>query len=325
MDATKIRQLAKQVDDSLIAGNIYHILYTVRETNTDAFYDHKKELIKLLQDTIAREEADPALDPKGPDFIRRQQNREDIIKSMKRDLTQVRERNYSCDYSVDGVGFYMKQTLAHVSAEGKAGTPRTTTYVSDGKIMGTFYRGSSQGVIEPATERPRMPFAYWTEIAYQFSHDTLTSCVTVMPKLALAEDAGQLVITGERIFDGNQKTDLELRIDQATLMPARATLIFYDHQGRVHTEETKSWQYQDYAGVRLPKLVVDRYSETGLNGKLNVEKERVFTIVDFSPTPSDAKAAFAGLLKSNFSMYDEITGEHYLSGNPAQALDKLSK
>jgi len=30
-------------------------------------------------------------------------------------------------------------------------------------------------------------------------------------------------------------------------------------------------------------------------------------------------------LKSNFSMYDEITGEHYISGNPAQALDQLSK
>src|ERR1700761_9617237 len=83
MDAAKIRQLAKQIDDSLIEGKIYHILYSVRETNTDAFYNHKNELIKLLQDAMAKEAADPATDLKSPDYAARVQSRQDMIKSMK--------------------------------------------------------------------------------------------------------------------------------------------------------------------------------------------------------------------------------------------------
>lgn len=325
MDTSKIKQLAKQMDDALVQGHIYHIRYTVDETKTDSFYDHKKELIKLLQDAMAKDAADPAINPQGADAIKRLETRRSIIENIKRDMTQFRERHYSCDYSMDGIGFYLEQCLSHMSADGKTGTPRTTTYVSDGKIMGTFYKEDAQGIIEPATERPRTPLEYWTDTAYCFSHDTLTSCVDSMPTLEMSEDAGQLVISGDRPFEGKERTHLEIRIDQTTLTPVRGTLTFYDFFGKLHTEVVKTWQYQDFSGIRLPKVVVDQYSETDLSGKLKLEKKRVFTILDFEPTPTNAKNALAGLLKANFSMYDEITGEHYISGNPAGALDKLSK
>ena len=325
VEASQIKEMVKKMDDSLVEGHIYHLRYTVDEKNTDSFYNHKKELIKLLQDVMAKDQANPASNSQLTEFSDKQNSRLEMIKSMQHDLVQVRDRNYSCDYSVDGVGFYMKIVLSHVSPEGKAGLPVTTTYVSDGKIKGTFYKNDSQGVIEPATERPSVPFQFWTDIAYHFTHDSLTSCVSVMPKLSLTEDAGQLVISGERTFDAKSKVEQELRFDKATLTPVKATLLFYNYFGNLHSQDVKTWQYQEFGGVRLPKLVIDQHSETDLSGKLNLEKERVFTILDFSPTPTDCKNAFAELLKANFSMYDEITGAHYLSGNPAQALDNLSK
>ena len=67
MDTSKIKQLAKQMDDALVQGHIYHIRYTVDETKTDSFYDHKKELIKLLQDAMAKDAADPAINPQVAD------------------------------------------------------------------------------------------------------------------------------------------------------------------------------------------------------------------------------------------------------------------
>ena len=325
MDANQIKELARQMDDALVQGHIYHIRYAVDETKTNSFYDHKRELIKLLQDAMAKDVADPALNAQAPDFLARQETRQGVIANIKRDLTQFRERHYSCEYSRDGTGFYLKQSLFHMTADGKVGSPRLTTYVSDGKIMGTFYKDDSQGVIEPATERPRTPLEYWSDTAYCFSHDTITSCVASMPALTMTEDAGQLVIAGDRPFEGLERTHLEIRIDKATLTPVKGTLIFYDRFGKLHTELVKTWQYQEFAGIRLPKVVIDQYSEADLSGKLNLEKQRVFTILDFSPTPTVAKSALAEMLKSNFSMYDEITGEHYISGNPAQALDQLSK
>jgi len=325
MDTSQIKQLARQIDDALAQGHIYRIHYAVDETKTPAFYDHKKELIKLLEDAMAKDAADPAMNAQSPDFIARQEMRKNIITNIKRDLTQFRERHYSCEYSMDGTGFYLRQTLSHINADGRTGPPHTTTYVSDGKIMGTFYKEDSQGVIEPATERPRAPLEFWTETAYRFSNDTLTSCVASMPALSITEDAEQLVISGDRPFEGQERTHLELRIDKATLTPVKGMLIFYDRFGKLHTEVVKTWQYQDFGGIRLPKVVIDQYSEVDLGGKLNLEKQRVFTILDFTPTPTVAKVALADMLKSNFSMYDEITGEHYISGNTAQALDQLSK
>jgi hypothetical protein len=325
MDATKIKEFARQIDDSRAEGRFYHIHYTVAERATDAFYAHKKELIKLMQDTIAKETADPALNPQSPGMAERHANFRSIIAAMQKDLNQARGRNYTCEYDVDGVGYYLKQSLSHKSADGTVRPTSTTAFVSDGKIMGTFYMDNSQGVIEPATERPRTPLEYWTQTAYNFSHDTVAACVETMGNLKLAVDDKQLVITGVNYFDRNQKTTMELRFDKATLTPAEGRLIFYDSHGRVHTEVTKTWQFRIFSGVRLPAAVVEQFSETDLSGKLNLEKERVFTIVDFNLTPASAKDAFAQLLRSNFSMYDEITGEHYLAGSPAQVLDKLSR
>jgi hypothetical protein len=325
MDPTKIKALARQIDDSLVEGHLYHIRYDVKERTTDAFYSHKNELIKLLQDAIVQDTADPALNPQSPDFIEQESTRRRMIESMKKELKQSRERNYSCDYSLDGVGFYLQQTFSVKGFDGVVKPQHTTTYVSDGKIMGIFNKDASRGVIEPATERPRTPLDYWTEIAYYFTRDTLGACADSMTSLELTQDAQQLVISGDRHFDRNQRTHLELRIDKATLTPVKGVVTFYDSRDRVHTEETKTWEYQVFSGIRLPKVVVEQFSETDLSGKLNLEKERVLTILDYSPTPPNSKDALARLLNSNFSIYDKITGEHYISGNPAQALDNLSK
>jgi hypothetical protein len=325
MDATKIKELARQIGDSLAEGHIYKIRYSVAERTTDAFYAHKKELIKLLQEAIARDMVDPALNSPTPAMVQRDDSRRGIIASMQKDLKLSKTRDYSCDYSVDGTGFYQKQGLSTTCADGSRGASATTVTVSDGKIMGTFYLDNSQGVIEPATERPRANLEYWTETAYNFSHNTLTECVEAMGELNLTTNAEQLVITGANHFDRNQKTTLELHFDKATLTPIKGILIFYDSRGRVHTVATKTWQFRKYSGIWLPATVVEQYSETDLSGKLNLEKERIFTVLDFDPVPLNAKDEFARILRSNFSIYDEITGEHYLAGNPSQVLDKLSK
>jgi hypothetical protein len=71
--------------------------------------------------------------------------------------------------------------------------------------------------------------------------------------------------------------------------------------------------------------VVDQQYRTDLSGKLNLETEQTFVVNDLSFTPMNSKAELAALLKGNYNVFDQITGTHYVSGNPGDALDNLSK
>ena len=77
--------------------------------------------------------------------------------------------------------------------------------------------------------------------------------------------------------------------------------------------------------MTLPKVVVDEVYMTGGDGETKLSEQTTFTINSFSPLANDAKDKLAGLLKSNYSIYDEITGSHYISGKPSQMLDNLFK
>ena len=325
MDATQIKEFAKQIDDSLVEGHVYHINYSVLDRRTDSFYDHKKESIKALQEAISDDVSSQPPNSKDPVFVARQQKYHQMLEAMKRDLTLTKERSYTSDYSLDGVGFYLRQCVNVTGADGTKIPPQQAIYVSDGKIMGTFYPDNSRAVLQPATERPQIPFESWTNIAYRLLRDTMFSTVDAMTSLVMTQDSGQIVITGERPFEGKSRTTLEMRIDKATLTPVKCIIVYYESHGYLHTRIVKTWQYQDFAGLRLPKTVSDQYWETDRSGNVNLVNETIFTIDDFVPTPKNAKDEFNKLLKANYSVYDEITGTHYVSGNPGQALDNLSK
>ncbi len=105
----------------------------------------------------------------------------------------------------------------------------------------------------------------------------------------------------------------------------KITLIYYNSLGQFDSKTVKTWQYQDFSGITLPKCVVDQDYVADINGKMNLEQERTLTINQFTPGATSCKESFKGLLNANYSIYDEITGSHYMSGNPEEMLDKLSR
>jgi hypothetical protein len=317
VDTAAIRQLMERMDDSLIQGQIFHINYVVCDKCTDAFYLHKKEMIKFLEDNLAKESS-----PIPPD---RQETWRIIIRQWKKELDLAKEQTCFSDYSLDGKGFYLKRSFTYVNGEGKTDVEAPTIYVSDGKIMGNFYPDQSTAVIQPSTERPQVPEQDWTEIAYLYMHKKISTYMENMSSLSLKEEADCILITGEKPAEKKAFSHAELRIDKATLTPQSLTFVYYNVFGALYGKKVKTWQFQTISGLLLPKNVIVQDYETDLSGKLNLEKETTFTINKFDVAPIDATAEFARLLKSNYSVFDEITGTHYLSGDAGSILDKLSK
>jgi hypothetical protein len=322
MDASSIKRLVQQMDDSLARGHIYHINYSVIDKRTDAFYLHKQELIKLIESGFKNEEKNRS----GVEPTSRQQNLLAIEKSFKRELSYTKTFNYNLDYTIDGIGFYLKRDISFSEPlEGKIVNPDTTIYASDGKIMGTFHLNDSHAVIQPATERPQIPEPYWTEVAYFFALNKISERVEGMSELKAIQTDNELVITGEKPGPGKSLYQLELKIDKTNMRPLQIADIYHNSLGQLHSKMVKTWQFGDFNGISLPKIVVDQTYETDLSGKLNLEQERTFTINDFSPEVKSTKESFKGLFKSSFSIWDEITGANYISGNPEDMLNKLSR
>jgi len=325
MDITSINQLVHQVDVSLPRGRIYHINYSVVETHTDFFFNHNRELIKLLEDKSDEAIKNIHTTSSNGQTIPQKQAYLSLIKTLQRHLNEPRERSYTCDYMVDGVGFYMKQEGGWIDAKGVKGVYPPAIYASDGKMMGSFYPNNSQASLQPATARPQNAEMYWNDIIYQFCNESITGAVAMMKTLKLVEREGKLIITGELPYAGKETTLLEFDIDKSTLRPEEIAISNYDTFGTLNRKLVKRWQYQDYSGVTMPKVVVDETYATGIDGQTKLAEQRTFTVNDFSPEANDAKGKLAGLLKSNYSIYDQVTGSHYISGKPSEMLDNLSK
>ena len=241
MDIASIKQLARQVDDSLPRGRIYHINYSVVETHTDFYYDRSRDIIERLESKP--EQSIKNIRSLGSNGLAIPQKEAyvDMITKFKRDLKDPKERIYVCDYMVDGVGFYVKKEGGWIDANGATGKYDPAIYASDGKVMGTFYPKDAQATLQPATERPRFAERFWSDIAYQFWFDSLSSAVTTMPTLNLTSSNGKLVITGELPDSGKRKTLLEFRIDKASLRPEEITLLNYDLFGNLNRKLVKRW------------------------------------------------------------------------------------
>jgi hypothetical protein len=325
MDTFAIKQFVKEIDDSLPKGNIYHINYTAIFSRTDAYYDHAREIIALLEHNHAEalnniNNVHPSGDTSDP-----AQNILNIVNSFKTKLREAREQRCVCDYSLDGIGFYLKQDISFIDEKGATFPPLSTIYASDGKIMGTFYLNDSQASLQPATERPPVPGPYWTEIAYLFMTNTISHYFDEMPALSITTSNELIVIKGDAPGQKKELCQFELQIDKNNLKPVKMTFIFYNTRGKLDSKQIKTWQYQDFHGLNFPVLVKEQIYQTNIAGKLNLEEEKTLIVHDFTPGPQSCKDSFRGLLKANYSVYDEITGGHYISGNPEDMLDKLSR
>lgn len=326
VDAASIRQLMERMDDSLVRGNIYHIDYNVCEKRTDAFYAHKNQLIKLLEQAAAAQGGTASVIPEANGATSGiPTTYEQLIRQFKKELKLAREQTTFSDYSLDGTGFYLKTYVTFVDANGKAASWPASITVSDGKIMGNFYLDQSQAVIQPATERPRVGSPMWTNIAYLFLQSALSTYMGNYQNLSMKVEGGNFVITGEKVLGPKERAQTEFRIDKATLMPQSLTQLYYNDEGYLHQKLTKTWQYQNVSGLMVPETVIDREYKSVLNESPELEREQILTVTQWNPIPLDAKAEFAKLLKLNLSVFDQITGTHYMTGNPGTTLDKLSK
>ena len=325
MEASRIRQLMEHMDNSLMQGSVFHMNYSVCKKNTDAFYTRKRELIQVVEDTLGKEQEET---PAGQQTLAQTQRWDTfrhIVKQWKKELTCPLEQTLYMEYSLGGNGFYFKLSQTFVKADGKVGSSPADIYVSDGKIMGRFYPAVSQAVLQPATERPQVPCEDWTETAYLFLQSRLSTYMSKFSTLILKEEGGCLLIHGEQAGKEQEFSQADLRLDKATLTPQSLTFIFHDAQGKLKQKLVKTWQFRKFAGVLVPATVVDQEYNSDFKGNLNLEKERIFTMKSFDPTPLDAKEEMTKLLQSDLSVFDEITGNHYLSGDAARSLDKLSK
>ena len=324
MDAASIKEFAAKIDSSLARGRNYHINYTYRLTRTDFYYDHNQELIKFLENHRADGVKNIQTKRSDGKAYSNEEAFNDLIKSFQKKLTFARQQDFANDYIVDEAGFYLKEEGSWINDKGVKGEYDPAIYASDGKIMGAFYPKNGQATLQPATERPQTAQRYWSDIAYQFYHDSIQATVELMQTLRLEQKEGKLFITGESPDTGKKTTKLILQIDKSTLRPEEIICLNYDSYGKLNRKLIKRWQYQDYSGVMLPNQVVDEVYDTGLDGVNKLSEQNTFTINSFTPTADSTKQKFAELLKSNYSIFDEITGTHYISGNPAAMLDKLS-
>ena len=324
-DTLSIKQLVRQMGDTLVRGNYYRINYSITDKRTDAFYVHYQQLINLFQDNHAealrnlRYSSPPGV-PTSPEQVLA-----DLIKGYKRHLTDPREYSSACDYSLDSVGFVFKELDSWTDSKGTIGQSGPTVYASDGKIMGTFYLDDEQAVIQPSTERPQVASEYWSDAAYLILKQSLYHFVGEMKTLTMAQNESEYIITGEMPGEKKEMTQIELHIGKASLLPTSMEIVYYGSLGKLDSKQVKTWHYQSYSGMSLPKTVIDQSYQTDIYGNLKLEQERTFTINEFSTDVASAKERFHGLLKSNFSVYDEITGSHYMTGNPEEMLDKLSR
>jgi len=325
MDSDSIKQLVRQLDDSLPRGHNYEINYSVVETCTDFYFQRSRDIIARLEANRERSIENNRTFGAASEHMSKKDAYEGMIRAFNRDLKSPKERSYDCDYMVDEVGFYVKKEGGWINAKGVKGQYPPAIYASDGKVMGTFYPTDSQASIQPATERAQIAERFWTDLAYQFYYDSITSRVAMMTTLKLAQKDGKLLITGEKPDTGKRTTLLEFRVDQKSLRPEEIAMLCYDDLGNLNQKWAKRWQYQDFSGVTLPKVVVDEIYLTGYDGQTKLAQQTTFTINSFSALANDAKDKLAGLLKGNYSIYDEITGSHYVSGKPGEMLDNLSK
>ncbi len=176
MDPSHIKDLVVHIENSLPRGSIYHINYSVTNKRTAAYYLHLHQLIDLLQKSYPELLSGPPPPPLPGVEPTQNQTRYDLVKSFKHQLLDPPEYNNISDYSLDGIGFYMKQELFILNHQGNRVKIRTI-YASDGKIMGIFYLDDAQAVIQPATERPQVPTEDWTQAAYSIIGNTLSHFV----------------------------------------------------------------------------------------------------------------------------------------------------
>lgn len=321
METSGVNELITRMEDALPHGNIYHITYLDSMKRTDAYYARHQEMIKFLEDH--HDEALKNLTT-SPKTNRSQESLfQDFVGVHRKRLLVPKEYINLVDYNLDGAGFVMKQQSSFLGADGKRGTDGPTIYASDGKIMGTFY-SDAQAVVQPATERPVSERA-WDTIAYYFFREKISSTMMKITGLAVTRNEKELVIAGEIPHQGLGRAHLELRIDNSTFRPVQMICINYNSLGKLYQKAVKTWQFQDFAGFMMPKQVVEQTYYADLKESLNLEEEETFTINEFSPQVQSSKERLKELLKSNYSVYDEITGSHYISGNPEGTLDKLSR
>jgi hypothetical protein len=323
MDAAAITNLIKQMDASLPKGQIYHIDYTIVQENLNAFYERRRQMIAFLQGSLN------AATKEGPGdvaAIKRQETQQNLINSYTKEMKLFRKRTCVTGYTVDGAGFYMEQASSWIGASGEVKNGDPAIYVSDGKVMGTFYPASSQAVVQPASQRPRCPDNDWTEPAYLVMRRTLGDYMDGGLNMKLAETKDSFVIATN--FPGEQgvPSTVELCINKASLEPEKLEANCYKQAGMPSYRLVKTWEFQDFGGLRLPKNVVQQEYYRDLNGNLNLETVNTFTISRFTLSPPfSGKDKFAALLRQNYSVFDEITGTHYLAGSPSAVLDNLSK
>ena len=299
--------------------------YTVSAKRTDAFYNFRKELIELADKKLAMDANQQASGNATEDLAKTDKVLRDLKGTYNRELGHPRECTYISDYSVDGAGFYLKQVFNFITSDGKKTSSNPAVYASDGKITGIFYPDSGQAVIQPATERPQVPAEYWTDIAYRFSRKSISDYCDKMQTINMSESNSKIIITGDSTNRKGGKLHLELQIDKANFMPEKMDSVYYNELGVPDNETVKTWQFQDFSGIKWPKMAVDQQYRADLSGKLNLETEQTFVVNDVSFTPMNSKAELATLLKANYNIFDQITGTHYVSGNPGDALDNLSK
>jgi len=325
MEASSIRQLMERMDDSLMQGSVFYMNYSVCNKNTDAFYARKRELIKVLEDMLSKEQGETPTGQQTVALTQKWDTYRQIVKQCKKELTLPLEQTIYADYSLGGSGFYFKLSQMFVKTDGKVGSSPADIYVSDGKIMGFFSPAVSQAVLQPATERPQVPVEDWTVTAYLFLQSRLSTYMSKYPALSLREENGSLLIHGEEPGKDKEFAQADLRLDKATLTPRSLVFIFHDTKGKLKQKLVKTWQFRKFSGLLVPAVVVDQEYDANFAGDLNLEKERTFKMNSFDPIPINAKVEMAKLLQSDFSVFDEITGNHYLSGNAGNLLDKLSK
>ena len=323
MNVSGINDLIRRMEDALPRGNIYHINYQTLLTHTDAFYDRNRGTVKLLEDNHAQTVKNMAANPLNKDIKDPEDHFRNFVRAFANRLSDPREYRKVIDCSLDGTGFYLRQESSFINSEGIRGTDGPTIYASNGKIMGTFY-SDLQAVIQPATERPSSGKS-WDDIAYYFAMQKITTVMTGLTDLSVTNDEKEIVIAGELPLGDLAHSHLELHLDKSTLKPAQMMCIRYDRFGKLFLKVVKTWQFQDFSGVSLPKSTVEESYHADLQGNMKLEQVDTFTINEFSPQPERAEERLKGLLKSNYSVYDEITGSHYVAGNPEEILNKLSR
>jgi hypothetical protein len=321
VNAAGIKELIGKIDSSLPRGRTFHVNYSVSNKYTDFYFNRSREMIQYISDSRAKGKTDiAAAGALSPDATA-----EGMINGFKRDLKHAPEANCLIDYSWSEQGFYMTQEYFWPNAgPGKLSKSGQTIYASDGKIMGTFYN-DSQGTLQPATERPQANFENWAEVAYSVHLTSLSDLFSSMPDLNVAQDDVDFKIIGERHWPDKFVSHLELRVNRQTLRPGEFTEIEYDSSGHVFYKATKRWEFQNLSGFVLPKTTIEEVYDRGFDNQMYLSQVQTLTINSFSPVPVNAKESLAALLKTNRSIFDEITGSHYLSGNPEATLDHLSK